>query len=228
MKAVCTLAFIIFTCPLLAQHELLVGTEIPVQYKIGYAYTLSEKISVGASLGILTKPYDNMILNFMESMGVDEATVRIIDEMFTLGFIYEVEGKYHLKNWYLAPKFQVIHLTSDQTSVEDIEQITELELPNPRRSRANVPDNDLQLKSDLFQAGIGVGRKFFFTGKPYHIDIGLIIAFNIGSKSKLSSESRSLEAVSQELDAELKETYSSYAHLPSLKIGLVWQLKSKY
>ena len=201
------------------QHSISAGTDIPLQYKIGYRFQVNDNFSLNANAGVLTSPYNDIILNIIASFGASENTINTIDEIFRFGVIYEIGAGYHLNNWIFQPRFQIIDLSAATTSQQDVERIIRQGLPVRRIGSGN---NDLELKSTLYQIGFEVAREFPLENENSGIRVGFSGSFNIGSTSTLSSQVRSLEAASRLLNEELQETYRSYAIPLSLNVAYVF------
>lgn len=205
----------------ICQHSISLGTDIPLQYKIGYHYQINEKFSAQGNFGILTSPYDAVILSIMESLGASETITNTLEKTFQFGLIYELGMNYHVNKWFVNPKFQIIHLTSANTSQQDVERVIGQGLPAPRRAG----NNDLNLSSTLYQAGFEVGRLFPLQNDRSFFRLGIGGSFNIGSKSDLSSDQRPLDVSNRLLNSELEETYQAYAIPISLNVSYVHIIK---
>ena len=58
--------------------------EVPVQFGLGYEGAISKRFSVGASLGVLTKPNSNIIIEVLRIIDIDEPLILIIEDAFQL------------------------------------------------------------------------------------------------------------------------------------------------
>ena len=47
-------------------HQIKIGTDIPIQYMIGYKFSSVTGLGFTVHAGILTKPYNDIILNIIE------------------------------------------------------------------------------------------------------------------------------------------------------------------
>jgi hypothetical protein len=87
------LAALLLTCltvgSLRAQgrHELMIGTQVPIQFTAGYQYNASDRFAIRGQFGLLTPPYNKVILRSMEAFGFDKKLSRAVDEAFRQGLV---------------------------------------------------------------------------------------------------------------------------------------------
>lgn len=60
-----------------------VGTELPLNYSIGFGYNYIEDLHLSFRAGILTRPYDLLILEILEFTGTEESLVNTVRDAFT-------------------------------------------------------------------------------------------------------------------------------------------------
>jgi hypothetical protein len=188
-------------------------------YSIGYEYNLNNKLSFNAQVGILTKPYDAAILGILELFGTDEPIVNTIGEAFNIGYIIQPTIKYNFNKSYLGLSYSFFSLKANESPVDVLENYYEITLP------IRVKENELELRSDLHNIGLVLGRKFQFKDPTIKIHLEVSLAKTIGSNSKISSQYGDLENLSQIIDEELDTYYIDYGYLPSINIFIVKEIK---
>ncbi len=203
--------------------------EVPVQFGMGYEGKLSRHFSISLQAGILTDPNSSLIVASLEALGTDKEITLMIDDAFKFGTVGELGIHYNFKRNYVGTFFQIIALRGGDTPSDLIESYfgEDLSTYPPKRNRTQTNEAYLTLKSTLYQAGVLYGRRFPLKNKHFEIDAEFGVSANIGSKSTLSSETLSLEALSEEVNDELKYYYSNYAFVPSLTVALVYKFSSK-
>lgn len=72
--------------------------------------------SFNANADILTYSYDRAKLEIMESLGTDESYIRMIEDVFHLGMVFDMEFRYHSKQFYTGLYGQYIILTANDTT----------------------------------------------------------------------------------------------------------------
>lgn len=210
-----------------AQLRVLAGTQIPVQYNVGLDYQFAKRWAVNAHIGVLTKPYDQIILNIIEGFGTDEVYIRMIENAFQFGVVTDIGLRFHLnKKNYLGIYGQYIALSAQDTPQEVIESFFGVNLTTFPRigGLRNINNNiDLLLKSNLLQLGLTYGRVIPLTSR-LDLRLEFDISANIGSSSTLSSNTRNLTNLSTTVDNELSTFYRNYAFVPGITIHFAYLL----
>lgn len=209
------------------QSAIKIFAEVPVQFGIEYEGQVSKRFSAAVSLGLLTKPNSTIIVNVLEMFGTDAQIALMIDGAFELGVVGRGAVHYNFKKNYVGGFFEVIGLHAGDTPTELIEIYYDTSVSSypVKRGRNGSPETNLHLNSTLYQAGGSYGRRFPLKNRRFEIDAEFAISANVGSQSKLSSDTRDLTALSNEVNAELKYYYSNYAFVPSVKLAIVYKLK---
>ena len=203
------------------KHTVNIHWEVPVQIGLQYEYTFSKKLSAYLQVGILRKPNSTIVLNTIDALGTDEQIVDLIESAFQSGLVFKQGINYNFKKNYIGFFFQQILLTGNDTPSDLVGVLLNEDLNTlPRkRGRSGPIDRTLTLHSNLIQLGLHFGRKF-----PLKSDFYLLteaaISFNITSSSSIESSQLELSSLNAELDNLLNDTYSSYAHIPSIKFGI--------
>lgn len=221
------LFFVFATLPvsLLAQHSLKIGTQFPIQYAVQYDYHFHPKWSANAQVGVLTKPYDAVILNLLNALGVEQEIVNVLNSAFNFGVITQVGGNYHFGKNYVGALGSWIHLNAADTPVSAVEAAFNVSVASyPTRPRQNNSNPvTLTLASDLYNVGILYGRRFTFANPKIELHTEFSFAKTIASSSYVESPQRALETLSTPVDAELKTTYLDYGYLPSINVFFVYK-----
>jgi len=204
------------------RHYFKAGIEIPLQYAIQYEMRAGDRFSVNTQFGVLTNPHNDAILFTLESFGVDEKTIRLIENAFQFGLVVDLGGNYHFGKNYVGVYGQWINLTAADTPFELVESYFGIVLPVPPIVPGFTPE--LSLQSELFQLGLLYGRRFSFKNHPaIEIHTEFAVSKNLGSRSKLSSEDIEVDIVNQQVDNELDDVFSDYAYIPTINIFFVYQ-----
>ena len=205
----------------------LLGTDIPLQHAVGYEFRPVKWLGLQAKAGILTKPYDHVILDLMKSLKTDEQVLAIIKDAFELGTVGQFNFNFHSKHWYYGLQAQYIVLTASDLPRNLIENYYGVDF-DPLNSGIIIPKTRIRMQSDLLQAGLCLGRKINLS-KRLELRLEFTVAKNVWSNSNIQmSETKgtvfglfySEEKFEKDLEADLKETYSTFAYTPSLNIYL--------
>ncbi len=210
------------------KHHLKLNIEVPVQMGFGYQYCLNERFSVYSQLGFLTEPNTSIILNTLEGLGTEAATISLLESAFSSGIVAESGLLYHFKSFYIGSFIQYIYLNGEDNSEDLIENLLDIELPERRRTVRTNPNpvsdgEDITLKTRLLQMGMLFGKNFHLTTRSY-LFTELAISRNLTSNSFLSSPDRNLNAASVSMDDYLDSVYASYAYIPSISVGYAIKL----
>ncbi|NOS91324.1 MAG: hypothetical protein HOP30_05345 [Cyclobacteriaceae bacterium] len=223
------LLFILFmnvVASLHAQHSVKIGTQIPLQYAVQYDYQWNKHWSANAQVGVLTKPYDQVILDVLKAFGVEQSIVNVLTNAFNFGVISQVGTNYHFGKNYVGVTGSWIHLQAADTPISAIQTAFNVNVGSyPVRPRQNAQSPiAITLSSDLYNAGILYGRRFTFKNPKIEIHTEFSFSKTLASSSYVESPQRSLENLSELIDTELKSDYSSYGYLPSINVFFVYKL----
>ena len=225
MKFFVTLILMGSSLSLFAQHKIKLGSQIPIQYALQYDYQIHKKWSLNGQVGVLTKPYDEVILEVMRSFGVDQEIVNVLSNAFQLGIVTQGGVNYHFGKNYVGALGSWIHLKAADTPVSAVEAAFNVSVASyPTRPRqSNLNPVSLTLASDLYNVGILYDRRFTFANPKIELHTEFSFAKTIASSSYVESPQRALESLSTMVDAELKTTYLDYGFLPSINVFFVYK-----
>jgi hypothetical protein len=65
-----------------SKSNLFIGTQVPLQFTLGYDYRFTNRFSSRIQAGLLTKPYEGLIVNSLEAFGMDKYLSRVIKKAF--------------------------------------------------------------------------------------------------------------------------------------------------
>lgn len=225
MNKLTVFLIVILPFSLVAQHSIKIGTQFPIQYAIQYDYQFHPKWSANAQIGVLTKPYDDVILNVLGVLGVEQQIVNVLSSAFKFGVITQLGSNYHFGKNYVGALGSWIHLNAADTPVSAVEAAFNVSVAAyPTRPRqSNLNPVSLTLASDLYNVGILYGRRFTFANPKIELHTEFSFAKTIASSSYVESPQRALESLSTMVDAELKTTYLDYGFLPSINVFFVYK-----
>lgn len=212
----------IITLKINSQNNLFIGTQIPLTYNLGYEFQFSTKWSISSQFGILTKPYDKAILTLMEEFGTDEQLVNTVGEAFSYGLAFQPEIIYTIRKWEIGIFYSYFFLKAEDAPKNAIENYYGVSFPI--RPPIFIGSNNLTLTSNLYNAGIKFGRKFFFKNPAFEIRTEFDFAKTFASKSKLTANDADIDRISELVDKDLNEYYIDYGYLPALNIRLLYHL----
>lgn len=225
MRKLIFILVVVFPFSSFGQHSLKIGTQFPVQYAIQYDYQFHPRWSAHAQIGVLTKPYDQIILEILSTLGTDQEIVNVLSSAFSFGVVTQVGSSYHFGKNYVGVLGSWVHLSAADTPISAIEAAFDVSVSSyptrPRQSSLNPIR--LTLASNLFNVGILYGRRFTFSNPKIEIHTEFSFAKTIGSYSYVESQQRSLESLSVLVDTELKTIYHDYGFLPSVNVFFVYK-----
>jgi hypothetical protein len=211
----------------LAQSSIKIGTQIPIQYALQYDYQFHPRWSGNVQAGVLTKPYDQVILSLLKSLGVNQEIVNVLTSAFNFGIITQVGDDYHFKKSYVGITGSWLHLQAANAPVSAVEAafgVSIASYPLRPRQSAKTPVT-LTLSSDLYNASILYGRRFTFKNPKIELHTEFSFAKVLGSSSYIDSPQKSVESLSTIVDNELKTDYLNYGYLPSINVFFVYKFR---
>ena len=212
------------------KHSVLIGTDFPTQYTIGYNIeygTLSSQIQAG----FLTKPYDNLILDIIEGFGADPNIIEIIRDAYQKGAVFTVKQQYHLKKMYFGVYAQYYNLSAEGVPLDIVQSYYGVDLTSSWSSIPLIPTaldfgneiTKIELKSKLWQVGLLIGRRFEFSNPKLELRTEFSMSKNISSSNLFSSQTPYPQSLFDDMDADIQETYKNYAYIPSVNIYLAYR-----
>lgn len=208
------------------KHFLKTGIDFPLQYKIGYEFKPVRNFSAELQVGLLTKPYDDIILEVIEGFGTDEEFIEIINESFKFGGIFTIQPKFHFRKNYTGIYGQLICLNASNTSVALLSSYfnKDFSILGDRQSLG------LTLQTNLYQIGLLYGRYLQLNNSDFSLALEFGVSMNINSKNSFSSsrpyldQTKPVRQLYSELDDELSTLYKQYAFIPTVNFVFIYYL----
>ena len=232
--AVFILLFTINTVLYGQQHHVIIGSDIPLQYAVGYEYKPVRWLGIQTKAGLLLAPYDQAILGIMELLGVEQGIIKMINESFNFGSIAQLGVNFHAKKWYYTIHAQFISLNASDVPSNLIENyygynLRPIDFANSMSlSRRGV---EITMKSNLLQAGVGFGRKIALN-KWAELRLELMAGKNVWSNTNINVNNVKgtvygllfdEEDLKNELENDLEETFKKHAYTPSVNAYLTFK-----
>jgi hypothetical protein len=204
--------------------SVMIGTQIPLQYTLGFNYHFSPAISARAQLGILNKPYDKLVLSIMEQFGLEKPIGRLIEKSLNHGLMYTLGVNYHFGKNYVGLFGQHTQLKGKITIEEAASAYFERDLSflNP----FGFSLLEVSARSNTTNIGVLYGRRFTFPDPRFEILAEAGIAKIISTTNYFSTSNRLLEQVPRvkevyrNLSVDFKEAYRRYGYLPTINVYL--------
>jgi hypothetical protein len=201
--------------------------EVPLQFGVGYEGRIGGRFSAGGSIGVLTAPNSNIILEYFKWIGIDQKLVAIIDDAFQVGVVGKGYVNINLGRNYFGVFGQAIGATATDVNpalYEDYFNVKMTDYPY-LAGKTGVTEKNLLVRTRLYQAGVHFGHRFPLKNDRLAINVEVGLSANIGSKSSVESEVRDLTKLNELFDKSLGAYYRDYAYIPSGGIMLVYKLK---
>jgi hypothetical protein len=197
------------------------GVDVPLYYSLGYQQQLSSQFSVDGQVGLLTKPFDKLILNTMKMFDVNEVLLNTIGDKFSWGFTMQAKINWHIKKSYIGLTYSYLLLKVKGWPGDELQSYSAYEFLLSRY-------HDITLTSQLHNAGLLYGRVFNFANPRYSVRLELSVLKTFYSKTVLKdNDGDELSRLSEIIDRELDEYYLEYGFLPSLNIYFMYKFGMK-
>lgn len=204
--------------------SIMVGTQIPLQYTLGFNYPFSPVISARAQVGLLTKPYDRMMLGIMENFGLEKNLGRLIEKSLDHGLMFTLGGNYHIGKNYIGIFGQHARLKGD-ISLENA-AIAYFDSDLSFLSPFGMSLLEVSARSNIYNVGILYGRKIILPNPRFEILAEAGIAKVLLSKNYFSTNQRLVEQlplvkqVYRNMDRDFQEAYLRYGYIPTINLYL--------
>lgn len=207
--------------PIFAQeNQVFLGVNIPTYYTVGYQRRLNQHFSFNGQVGILTDPFDEILVNIFEAFDADEVLLNTVGKAFSYGVNFQPMFKWHIRKVYFGIAYSCLNLVAKDRPSDVLENYYGIAL-NTRRSA-----NELTLKSTLHNGGISFGRSFNFKNPAFSVILELSVLKTFAAKSFINNEDGDrISALSTLVDSELSQYYIDYAFIPNLSIYLTYSFK---
>lgn len=208
------------------KHFLKIGIDFPLQYKVGYEYKPVRNFSAELQFGLLTKPYDNIILKVIEGFVIDDEFIEIIDESFKFGGIFTIQPKFHFRKSYAGIYGQLIRLNASNTSTELLSSYFNKDFS----ILGNMQSLELTLQSNLYQLGLLYGRSFQLNNPHFSFALEFGVSMNINSKNSFSSnrpyldQTKPAKQLYSELDDELSMLFKQCVFISTVNLIFIYNI----
>ncbi len=198
-----------------------IGTQVPLMYSVGYNYETKNKVALNMQAGVLTRPYDQAILQVLKKFGTNEVLVNTIGEAFDYGLIVQPSIKYNFNSYYAGITYSSYTLVARETPKNAIESYYGVRMP------PGVNSSPLRVQSHLSNAGLLFGRKFGFDNSKVELLLEFSLQKTFYSKSNVSAKYSGVagccdsSSLNNMVDKELNDYYLEYGYLPSINIFLL-------
>jgi hypothetical protein len=231
------LFFLLFTSLLKAQkHHIMLGTDIPLQYAVGYEYKPVKWVGFQAKGGLLLPPYSQAILGILDLFGVESGIINMIDGAFEFGRVGQFSINFHTSKWYTSVYAQYFDLRASDVPQNLIENyygydFSPINLPSVGLLNINRKRVQVTMQSELLQAGLGFGRKITIA-KIIELRLELMLGKNIWNKTELDVSSvkgtvygllLNEDDLKNQIETDLSESYKKYAYTPSFNVYWVFR-----
>lgn len=196
------------------------GTEFPLNYSVGLGSDIDDDFQINLRAGILTKPYDGIILNTLAAIGVDETIKNTVGDAFAYGLALKGGVNYRFAGFYTGVFYSFYHLTAVDVPTDLINNYFDINLP-PISSFDLI---EYKLKSDLHNIGLLIGKTFPIN-EQFEVATEFSVGKTIASKNSLSNTyEKEMLLATEIIHNELNPLFKKYGYLPSLNIFLRFKL----
>jgi|GEM_PF-2853107 len=213
------------------RHELMIGTQVPVQLTLGYQYNAGDRFAIRGQFGVLTPPYDKVILKSMEAFGFDKRLSTAVDEAFRTGLVGTLAPQLRFGNHSVVLQGQYVTLNGSITLQRAAQLYLDRDLPDLSAIPflpAVMPA--LNTRSNLFLLGLGYGWRIAPPDSRVSVQLEAGFSKIMASSNRFSSNIGILDrtdlvqGVYGQMDNRLKDSYRKYGYVPSLGVYLVYAL----
>jgi len=206
------------------KHSVKIGTDIPLQYAIGYDYQISQRFSSGLKFGLLTTPYDEILLSLFELLGANENVIEVIKDGYEIGLILEVGGNYHFgRNHMLGVSGQLIDLRASEARADAIETLLGINFSDFLGPLKNLaPDDIIYVKSTLYQLVVRYSWTKQLKNPHFKIRPEVSLSINLSSNTQVQSDEYDLSDIQDDVDNFMTTFYHHYAYIPTFGIYFVY------
>lgn len=216
--------------PFRASHTVFVGVQIPLNYTLGYRYQFSRRLSAQVQGGLIAAPFERYTLKLLEGFGLDPNLSRVIDRSFRQGSSASLGVSVHANSpWYGTLYGQYIHfLAGPITPADGLGVYFNRDFSG--FNLLNSPAFVFDLQSNIWVAGLRLGRSFQFNNSRFGLNTELGLGKILTTKNTFSSNRPAVDALGvtqrlyDNLNNEIDTKLRQYGYLPTLKVLLTYRL----
>lgn len=211
-----------------SKSSIFIGTQIPLQFTAGYAYQISHHFSAKAQAGLLTRPYDGLIVNSLQAFGMDKNLGRVIKKAFRTGSLLGIGLDYHFGKNYAGISGQYIHLKGGGITPADALSVYfnhDFSSFDP----AGLPVFEFNMQSDILNINALYGHEFQLSNPHLSINTEVGLTKIVASKNYFSSNRSLVDGTAfarniyNQLDKEMRTSFWKHGYIPTLSIYLVYR-----
>ena len=217
--------------PFRASHSVFVGLQIPLNYNAGYQLQFNRRFSVQAQGGLIAAPFDRYTLKILEGFGLDPNLSRVIDRSFRQGSSASLGVTIHANSpWYGTLYGQYIHFSAGPITPADGLGVY-FNQDFSGFGLLNSPAFVFNLQSNLWVAGIRLGRSFRFGDSRFGLNTELSLGKIMATQNNFSSNRSGIDglgvtqrlytSLENEIDSKLRQN----GFLPTLNVLLTYRLR---
>ncbi len=212
-----------WTMPLFAQHQIKIGTDVPLQYALAYSYTPEKGIGGGVKIGLLTEPHNSIILALMETLGTKEYITTIVRESFKMATVFDGNLAWNWSKNFAGFNVSYINLRAGQPPLITIDENYGNLFNLVPTTLFGEETTAIHLSSNLLQLGAHYGRRIPINDR-WEFQILLGLSKNIGSTNRFTSDFPYPQSLFTAIDKDFQENYKKYGIIPSVGVHLVYKL----
>ncbi|MCF8379725.1 MAG: hypothetical protein K9H49_09125 [Bacteroidales bacterium] len=189
------------------------GTEFPLNYSLGIGAGINNNFQFSIRAGLLTKPYDIIILNTLSALGVDQSITNTVGDAFTRGLTIKGGVNYSFPGFYTGAFYSFYNLNAVDVPTDLINNYFGLDLP-----LSLFDFIEYKLKSDLHNIGLLIGKSFPVNDR-FDIGAEFSVAKTVSSTNSISNiYDKNMVQATGIIHEKMKPLYKKYGYLPSLNI----------
>ena len=212
-----------------SKSQVLVGTQIPLQFTAGYQYQVSVHFSARAQAGILTRPYQGLIVNSLEAFGLDKNLGRVIKKAFRTGTLLGIGTNYHFGKNYIGVAGKYIHLKGGGITPADALSVY-FKQDFSGFDPTGLPAFEFNMQSDIFNIDALFGHEFQLQHPRLSINAEFSLSKIIASQNNFYSNRSLIDGTAfarniyKQLDKEIQSAFWKYGVIPTISVYLVYHL----
>ena len=211
------------------------GLKIPYTYDFGYYKRFSSRFGMHLDVQMITIPFSNMPMTYMEMWGADPKLTNILDMPFTLGVGVDLGPHYYFgsdnRRYYVGISFQWMNLLKRDIEDEVINEAFGVDLDGPDFPEGPISKDDstkpLTITTNYIQLGFFAGKKWQLRSPEWEIRAEAGLSMNVWSNHVLASDYRYLTPIADRCNNELKSMMKKYGWYPTLNVFLIYKLDYK-
>lgn len=218
--------------PAVAQAEnkpsVQIGTQIPIQYTLGFQMPVRSIWSVRVQIGVLAAPYDRWFFRTMEWFGLKENDSRLIQESFETGLLGSLGANYHIRKYYVGLYGQYARLQGSTTAAKALPYVDyDLSTLEPQWI-ALLDQLTIHSRSHLFNANLLIGRAFQLPNPKFALNTEIGLTKVLGTSNQFRTDNEVIEQTPivqewyRQLDDRFQKYYWKYGVFPSVNVYVTY------